>query len=444
MANYHENVLAITADEENMCKVLFRMGMNLAANREYTNFDLQSIEGLETAEEIYRKVGPEIDGNYIYVFAGAPVPKDIAENETPGWTSGTSSEGSFAELVQAMVLSTERFNKDASEGASLGLTVTKPAGCGLSDTASVGLTRYGGNLLLEVCYATAWSPNSEDLDAFCMGLPQGDYGIAFYDGDEYNSYSTVDVFSGLHHGCATMHAAEGDREWDTIDIDDLKARRRDYSKISGSEITDIVELARMGATRSWSEWGEDANEDYLLENVGDDGESIGFHDVPPTINWIRPTEDDFKHIDKMMLEAIGSFPQVRRIYDGFTTEGNEAAERLFPGENVTVVSEWSTRKTPCRVSFKVCDSNDTVIGTITGWTNDASTFAALACILPHLKATVWKLVPLSLRSSSAPGPLLSVRFDLEPIDAKELIAETHALLKKSCKARSLSSKKEDD
>lgn len=78
---------------------------------------------------------------------------------------------------------------------------------------------------------TAWSPNAEDIDVFFMGLPQGEYGVAFYDADEYDGYESISVFSGLHHGCATLHAAEGDCESGTIEMDVLKARRDNYFEI---------------------------------------------------------------------------------------------------------------------------------------------------------------------------------------------------------------------
>ena len=449
MANFHENMLAIAANEENMCKVLVRMAMNLAANKEYTDFDMKDIAGLETAKELYYEVGPVIDSNYIFAFAGAPVPEGVAANATPGWTSSTSSEGGFMKQLQAMMLATEQFNENAPEGTSLGLTVTAPTGRGLSDSASVGFTRYGDNWLLTVNYSTAWSPNSEDLDVFCMGLPQGDYGIAFYDADEYDGYESVSVFSGLHHGCATMHAIEGNREWDTIETGDLKSRKRDYSGISKSGIDDIAELAKIGATCSWSEWGweDDDDDDYYDDYDSDDGdESVNLWDRP-SINWANPKEKDLRKIDGIMFNAIGSFPWAHRIDGGFTPKGNEAAEHLFPGDVVSVVSDWTMAETPGKVVFKICDENGNVIGNMgswmdlfEGWEERDSSSAALACILPHLRATVNELVPVSLRNKGVEGPNMSVRFDLEPINAEELIAETHALLEKDRKDRSLSSK----
>ena len=53
MANFHTNYFVVAADEDNMCKILARMAMNLAANKEYTDFDLANIDGLNTARDLY-------------------------------------------------------------------------------------------------------------------------------------------------------------------------------------------------------------------------------------------------------------------------------------------------------------------------------------------------------------------------------------------------------
>ena len=451
MPNFHSDVLAIAANEENMCKVLARFGMNLAANKEYTDFDMRDLEGLETAKELYYEVGPQIDANYIFAFAGAPVPEDIAKNATPGWTSSTSSEGGFMAQLQAMMQATNQFNENAPEGTSLGLSVTAPTGRGVSDTATVGFTRYGQNWLLTICYDTAWCPNSEDLDVFFMGLPEGDYGVAFYDADEGDDYEEISIFSGLHHGCNTMHAIEGDWEWDTIENSDLKARKHDYAGVSRAGITDLAELAKIGATCSWSEWGweDDDDEDYYDEEDygSDDGdETVSFWDRP-SVNWANPKEKDLRKIDGLIMNAMSSFPWTHRCDCGFTSKGNEAVELLFPGDDVKVVSDWTSAETPGKVMFKVYDAKGTAIGGISSWMNlyvgyeeNQSSSAALASLLPHLRTTVWELTPGSLRKEGVDDPTLSIRFDLEPVDIDTLIAETHALLEKDRKERSLSSK----
>ena len=477
MANFHENVLAIAANEENMIKALFRMGTNLVANGVQGGFYLDEIAELDTAKDVYYEVAPALVPNFIYAFAGAPVPAGVSAGTTPGWKSPTSSEDGFKQQLQMLARITEQFNESGPEGASIELTVTGPTGQALGDTASLSFERYKKNWLFTIRYVTAWSSNAEDIDVFFMGLPQGEYGVAFYDADEYDGYETISVFSGLHHGCAVMHAAEGGCESGTIEMDDLKTRRDNYSEVVKTGIVDLVELAKYGATTAWNEWGEDEedfdyeyyedeDEDYEEDegyenedegedeggegnaDAGTDGdyESIDFLNRPP-INWTNPEKKHLRKIDRIMFNLIGAFPWVCEIDSGFTPEGNEAAEHLFPGDVVAVSSEWVIGDNPEEVRFKVCDSNGAVIGVLWGWMNlvsdsreRGSSAAALACILPHLRVTVWDLMPVSLRNRGVHGPKLSVRFDLEPIAAEELIAQTHALLEKDLKDRTLSSK----
>lgn len=231
MANFHENVLAIAANEENMIKVLFRMGTNLVANGVHGGFYLDEIAELDTAKDVYYEVAPALVPNFIYAFAGAPVPAGVSASATPGWKSPTSSEDGFKRQIQMLTKITAQFGGDAPGGVSVEVTATGPTGQALGDTASLSFERYKKNWLFTIRYVTAWSPNAEDIDVFFMGLSQGEYGVAFYDADEYDGYESISVFSGLHHGCAVMHAAEGDCESGTIEMDVLKTRRDNYSEI---------------------------------------------------------------------------------------------------------------------------------------------------------------------------------------------------------------------
>ncbi len=351
MANFHENVFAIAANEENMRKVLFRMATNFAANKEYTSFDIRRIEGCETAEDMYRVVAWVIDACYVFAFAGAPIPEGVESDGASGWSSPTSSEGEFMKEFQALTDAMGQFNANNPEGVNANVSSFAPVARPMSDSAIVGFSRYGDNWLLTIGYATAWSPNSEDVDEFFMGLPRGDYGVAFYDSDEYDDYGTISVFSGLHHGLAGMDDVEGDCERGVIEQTDLKARKRNYAEISMSDLGDVAELAKIGATNAWTEW--DGEED---EGCGDDGELHDSWGCPPSINWASPTKGDFIEIDQLIFDAMGSFPWVHRIDGGIGIEDVKAAEHLFPGDVVTVSSDWS---------FVQCD-NAPATGRISG------------------------------------------------------------------------------
>lgn len=455
MANFHTNNLVITANEEDMKKVLARIAMNLAANEEHTHFSIDEIAGLNTAKELYHVVAPVVDAYYIFAFSGAPVPEDVTANAAPGWTTPTSSEAGFLEQLQAMIQATERFNENAPEGLSVELIATEPVGRAMSDSADISLRRYGENWVLTIDYSTAWSSNCEDIDEFFMGLPTGNYGIAFYDADEYDGYRTISVLSGLHHGCDCVDETDDDYESEnaTIENSELKERKLNYAGISKSSVTDLAKLAKITATCGWTQFGWDDFEDG---DYGDDDECdenadfvarcSDFERIPTTI-WENPQESDLKEIDKLILSAVGSFPWCYDVCHGFSSQGTETAEHLFPGDAVTVVSDWSTPEYPGRVFFHVLDDQGTQLAIIESWIQlygdwqrDLHSSAALACLLPHLTATVDELVPVSLRSKNVAEPKLSIRFDIEPIDFETLLTQTHALLEKDPEERTLSSK----
>ena len=447
MANFHINLFVIAADEDNMCKVLARMAMNLAANKEYTGFDLANIDGLDTARALYYQVGPSIDACYIFAFAGAPIPEDVAAHHTPGWSSPTSSEGGFKLQLAAMMQATEKFNANAPEGVSIGLAETAPTARGLSDSASVSFAKHGENWVLTVMYDTAWSPNSEDLDTFFMGLPEGSYGVAFFDADEYDGYESISTFSGLHHGLAGMQDIDGDGEFDVFDAPDLKAQKRECASVNQSEVDDIAKLARIAALSGWSRFGWDDEDDGGYDDYddgyyGSDGESVNQWDRPP-VNWCNPTPGDVSKIVSAVVDIAAALPLIADIGYGYTKEGNNAVESLLPGDAVLVSGEWTETYFS---ALKVSTLDGAQIGYVGSWIRvvedyDVNRIALgiLSLMLPHTKATVCELTPVSLRNTGVEGPNMSIRLDMEEVDFGKLRDEVSVMLEKPCTERTLSS-----
>lgn len=447
MANFHTNCLVVAADEENMCKVLVRMAKNLDANRENTEFDFASIEGLTTARDIFYQVGPSIEDWYIFSFAGAPVPEDVLSKHTPGWSSPTSSEGGFVMQLSAFMKAAERFNDNAPEGVHIGITPTAPIARGLSDLASVSFTKYGGNWLLVVKYDTAWKPNSEDLDIFFMGLPEGKYGIAFFDADEYDSYESISTFSGLHHGLAGMQDLENG-DFDTFNVEDFKSQKKEYARIAKSEVDDIAKLARIGAFSEWNEFGWDEEDDeYDYDDYGDNGESVSMWGRP-SVNWANPTSAELSKVLSAVENVATALPFVAgTAYDEWTEEGNNAVEELLPGDEITIVSVWEDARIP---ALKVEAPNGAQIGGLRtrslgyqmGLTDDYFVAeiagAVLSLMLPHIRATIFNLTPVSLLNKGAVQPNMSIRLDMLETDFDELREEVRNLLKKPCSERSIS------
>lgn len=448
MANFHENLLAIAADDENMCRVLARMAMNLDANKQYTDFDIENIDGLDSARDIYYEVGPAVEFNYIFAFAGAPVPKEVAEGNTPGWSSPTSSEGGFILQLAAMVKATEKFNAGAPDGTSMSFSVTAPVARAMSDSASMGFTKYGENWVLTISYDTAWRPNSEDLDVFFMGLPKGNYGIAFFDADEYDGYESVSTCFGLHHGLAGMMTLDGGQDLELCNASEIKKQKREYAGVPKSGIDDLAELAHAAALGSWNQFGwsdEEEDDDYGYYNDG--GESVNLWNSPP-VNWRKPTTGDVKKITDAALDVLAALPLVFDVYYDFTSEGNEAAEGLMPGDAVVVSGEWN--KTDFN-SLTVLAVTGERLGRIGGWLSIVDNYevnriapGVLALLLPHVRATVAELTPMSLRNKGVDGPKLSIRLDLLVIDDfTAVLEEVRESLNKDCSERGLASSVEE-
>lgn len=433
MADYHTDSLVIAANEENMKKVLVRIAMNLEANGV---FDMADIARLDTVRGIYRKVRSDIDAYYSDAFVGAPIPEDIAAKETPhqGWEFG---------------------------------------GWPMSDTADVSLYRYGENWVLCIRYDTAQYPNLRELDMFFMGLPAGDYGVAFYDANAWDGDAPIAMFSGVHHGCTVMHNVEDEYDYDVwcqdeqydhywrnaLYVGELCQRQRECKDVSKSDIVDLGELADMVALYGWPElidrdddpvitgvWGRDAD-DVRAVMWGRDADEDAYDNDDEKADCLE--EEPLRGFDECVDDIVRSFPWFHRLDTDFSVQGNEAIEHLFPGDAVTVVSDWEYSGASGEVTLRVYDADGTCIGAMGGYIDDfhavsredeLSPSETLACLLPHLKATVYSLVPMSLRNKTAKGPILSVRFDIEPVDIEALVEEVRELLKKPLGYRSLSSK----
>lgn len=465
MANFHTNNLTIVASDEDMCKVLVRMAMNLAANRETTSFDLSSIENLDNARDLYYEVGPSIDAYYWCCFAGAPVSEEAMAGENIGWSSPTSSAGEFMIQLAEMQMAMQKLNAESPDVTNVELTVTAPFCRPLSDSASVRLVRYGENWVLKIDYGTAWAPNSEDVDMFFMGLPRGDYGVAFFDADEYDDYESITTFVGLHHGLAGMHDADV-ADFGVSDYNELKKQKKGYSSVSRSNIESLDELAKICAVCNWSAtyWNDDEDDCADDGSYGgyEDEESVNFYDKPNTnwinpagINWINPADKDLGEVDLFVVRELQKFPWLHYLDDGyFTAEGNAVIEALLPGDEVKIVAKWGAGQSSSDiVSFDVFDPKTNVkiaaFGTynsfflrmfdaLNRWPSDPLA-PVFACLLPYIHATVWRLAPVSLRSKGVDRPSLAVRFDFVEDMPDDIAAATREVLARDASERELSS-----
>lgn len=431
MANYHTNDLAIAADTENMKKVLLNFAANLAANSEETGFDFHDILGLRSAEGMYRVIESALTCYYWLAFSGAPVDEDLSSDNSLGWESSTSSASGYASQVEAL----ERVFSSRFQDAGFKFGV-RPSGRPMSEEASVELSRYGDRWVIQLYYSTAWEPNSSDIDSFFLGLPEGEYGVAFLDADEYDGYETISVFSGVHHGRALLHDAAEEGEDDSIDSHELWELLKKGRAENRDEIDGLAHLAFNCAVSQWNDWGsweEPYEDDY------DDTDSWLEKLNAPLFNWDNPNEDEFEKISDYVIGVLSAFPFECEVTGAKYLGRNQNIEHCISGSEVCLKSDWNSPYFKY-AGIELFDKEGRSLGNVGGYRNPSEDKRAVfACLLPHIRATVVNVETQSSRGDWRKQAHLDVRLELDPIDLPAVLEEMRSLLKLDPEKRSLSS-----
>ena len=434
MANFHTNNLVIAASEANMQKVLVRFAQNLAANSDNTGFSISSIEGMTSVSSLYSVICGEIDAYYWLSFCGAPIDREVAEAGAESWGAHPENEAYLSSISTASGKLT-----GGGDGVTIGISMA-PTGRPMSETANVSCTSYGDNWVLKVGYDTAWRANSDDIDLFFMGLPEGDYGVAFLDADEYDNYESVSAFSGLHHGRAGMREAEIRRD-EVLGIDERKREKKALSMLTRSLVNDLAELADIVGICEWSSgWEDDECDSDGCEDECDSFDAFESWDTG--INWNNPTKNELMQIDNMIVDLMRKFPLVVGS-TGAAYEGRERnVERVVPGQPIKLVSDWINPyfspvaiQTQTATGERLGNLDDRGGGMMMG----AGSRAALACILPHLRAYADKVEPLMILDARKRNTTLIVRIELTDEPLEHIFEEAHALLGLKSNQRSVSS-----
>lgn len=431
MANYHTNDLAIAADTENMKKVLLNFAANLAANSEETGFDFHDILGLRSAEGMYQAIESALTCYYWLAFSGAPVDEDLSSDNSLGWESSTSSASGYASQVEAL----ERVFSSRFQDADFKFGV-RPSGRPMSEEASVELSRYGDRWVIQLYYSTAWEPNSSDIDSFFLGLPEGEYGVAFLDADEYDGYETISVFSGVHHGRALLHDAAEEGEDDSIDSHELWELLKKGRAENRDEIDGLAHLAFNCAVSQWNDWGsweEPYEDDY------DDVDSWLEKLNEPLFNWDNPNEDEFEKISDYVIGVLSTFPFECEVTGAKYLGRNQNIEHCISGSEVCLKSDWNSPYFKY-AGIELFDKEGRSLGNVGGYRNPSEDKRAVfACLLPHIRATVVNVETQSSRGDWRKQAHLDVRLELDPIDLPAVLEEMRSLLKLDPEKRSLSS-----
>ena len=296
-------------------------------------------------------------------------------------------------------------------------------------------------------YSTGWEPNSRELNLFFLGLPEGEYGVAFLDADEYDDYETISVFSGVHHGRALLHDVAEEGEDDNIDSHELWELQEEALIENKDEIDDLARLA-FSCTVSWwndgelwREYCEDDEEDYEDEGDYDGGESTDpsrFFLYSPR-NWDNPDEEDLAEIDEQIIEMLPLFPIERKATGQGLFGRGQNVEYCVPGSEVRLKSDWDTSRFRY-VEVDILDKEGKSLGDVgTDYSAQDNGLVVIACLLPHIRATVVNMETRGSRGDWRKQAHFNVRLELEPIDLAAVLAEVHELLRLDPKRRLLSS-----
>lgn len=270
MASNHFNGLVIAANRQDMRKVLLRMAENLSVYKNGPGIDVDSLNKLESPWKIFCELEPAIEGWCVESLVGAPFPADVNVPCRRGWKSPTSVTGSYS-AIRAIQMEYGLIDDDSdrAEGAAVAPTGHVVGGVHSS------LKRYGEVWALELEYITRQEPNTEDIDAFFLGLPEGKYGVAFLDADSDQNCEQVAVFNGLHHGrrCLKSMTKRDLKEDSCLRAFDIVSRKiefdgRKISKQAGS----LPKLARELATLNWTHLSFSNLRDYTSCDDFDDPE----------------------------------------------------------------------------------------------------------------------------------------------------------------------------
>ena len=420
MANFHTNLFVVAANEQDMLKVLKLSARNFAACADTTQFSLENFEQYGSVSALYRQLKGYFEGWYEYALSGVS-----GGTATGAVTWGVNELGRKALSGGSERLASYYRNRTGNPDLEISV-VNAPTARPLSDSADVRLDEYAGTFVLSLGYSTAWEPNSGDVDAFFTLLEAGDYGVAFLDADEGDSYSEVSTFNGLHHGGRTLRDLDSSQIDECRNAGDLEEDAKKYVLIDREDIHDPVELAYAVAVCRWPEYDspryislmdeyydnldedqEDNYDEWYEENYPDDinyeegyeecrlggqraGQGTGtIFDGPfesggsaflsarsheqssspleaKRINWITPQEADLRRIAACLAEVVLRLPVHAMLDDESHEVNQDAIASALAGDEVRITSVWNKSRSVAPVDLMVEGLDGTLFGHLGG------------------------------------------------------------------------------
>lgn len=416
MANFHTNLFVVAANEQDMLKVLKLSARNFAACADTTQFSLENFEQYGSAPALYRQLKEYFEGWYEYALSGVS-----GGTATGAVTWGVNELGREALSGGSERLASYFGNLTGNPDIEISV-VNAPTARPLSDSADVRLDEYAGTFVLSLGYSTAWEPNSGDVDAFFKLLEAGDYGVAFLDADEGDSYLEVSTFNGLHHGGRTLRDLDSSQKDECRNAGDLEEDAKKYVLIDREDIHDLVELAYSVAVCRWPEYessrysslmdeyynnldeGEEDNfDEWYEENYSEDinyeeeyeecrlgrqGTGTKFNDPLESgsltilsarsseqssspleakrINWIAPKEADLRRIAACLAEVVLRLPVHAMLDDESHEVNQDAIASALAGDEVRITSVWNKSRSVAPVDLMVEGLDGTLFGHLGG------------------------------------------------------------------------------
>lgn len=278
-----------------------------------------------------------------------------------------------------------------------------------------------------------WGPSNQ-LQGFCESLGEG-YGYASVNGGEYMC-AMGDELCFIQCGPDFGGAMEG-----ACDFERYATWKRKALKAKPATLHDIALQELFSRELASSLFWSHGEEEPSIPSVSPSSNSMP---VRPTLNWGKPRKTDLEGIDLHLAGVLEKFPWILLV-TGSAYEGREAnVEDLVPGEPVKLVSDWkSPYFTPVGIEVHTADGRS--IGNLDcAWWDggvdlEDNDRAAIACILPHVRAYAEQVVPLSTKDGRARHSTVTVRLELDDQNPMSIFEDMHATLRKGPAKRSLSS-----
>lgn len=376
------NLLVITGVAKNMRKALVQIAQNLSANGQGEHFDLATVTKSRSIKKIYDLIEPVASEHYLEAMA------------------------------------------------------VNPESQGFDYEAEMGLNSYGDIWILTDAYDTVSEPNSTDLDTFFQSLPRGEFGVALFSASDRDSYGGIDTFATLHHGRARLRAVEPPYVDSALSAEELGLLKTEQLASQWYATEDLAELAYRAAANAWDDDSHEYDDEYDYQDC-------------LRYSWsnLRPKDVDMilAHAKRIMtyLPSVFEVEWVKGMGSSWTGKEDDPVEALFPGDVVSVRSEWTDTEP---IALLVLAPDGSTLGQICSWRRPLDVnwsgginLDVLTLVLPYLSATVFDMTTISSRGKGASKVMMRVQLETRKIGFDEVVSGIRETLSKRCRQRSVSS-----